>query len=283
MRYARVGLSLGLALIVSVAAGSCAGSERSIILATTTSTYDSGLLDPLAERFKQETGVTVKIIAVGSGAALEMAARGDADAVLSHAPGAEKQYVESEDLAYGQLVMHNDFIILGPSDDPAGVKFAGTLAEALGAIALTGPFISRGDDSGTHNKELELWQAAGIDPDTVRQREETGQGMGASLNIADQKRAYILADRGTYLALRQNLSLEVLYEGDGRLLNIYHVYVVNPARHRKVKGEQARAFVDFLVKPETQAFIGQFGVDRYGEALFTPDAGKDAESLSSGR
>lgn len=251
----------------------------SLILATTTSTQDSGLLDVLVPMFEKQTGVEVKVIAVGTGAALEMSARGDADVALTHALESEKKYVDSGDLVEGQLVMHNDFILVGPKGDPAKVKEAKDLDAAMQAIASTGPFISRGDNSGTHTKELSLWKAAGVELSAVKNREETGQGMGATLNVADQKRGYTLTDRATYLALKKNLSLEVVFEGAAPLLNIYHVYVVNPEKHTKVKAAQARAFVAFMVAPGTQQVIEEFGKAEFGESLFVPDAGKKVEDL----
>lgn len=276
-----------LAMSVGLLAGACGGSNAkgegpiggSMILATTTSTQDSGLLDVLVPEFKKRTGVDAKVVAVGTGAALEMAAKGDADAVLVHAPASEKKYVDSGDLAEGKLVMHNDFVIVGPPSDPAKVKGLKDLNAAMAAIASAGRFISRGDDSGTHKKELDLWRVAGIALASVKQREETGQGMGATLNIASERRAYTFTDRATYLALRKNLDLEVLVEGSGALLNIYHVYVVNPEKHSGVKAAQARAFVAFMVAPETQAVIEEFGKAESGESLFVPDAGKKVEDL----
>ena len=251
----------------------------SMILATTTSTQDSGLLDVLVPLFQKQTGVEVKVIAVGTGAALEMSAKGDADVALTHALTSEKKYIDSGDLVEGKLVMHNDFILVGPKNDPAKVKAAKDLNAAMAAIAPVGPFISRGDNSGTHTKELALWKAAGIELSSVKDREETGQGMGATLNIADQKQGYTLTDRATYLALKKNLSLDVVFEGAAPLLNIYHVYVVNPAKHTSVKAAQARAFVAFMVAPETQKAIAEFGKDKYGESLFIADAGKKVEDL----
>lgn len=255
----------------------------SMILATTTSTVDSGLLDALMPRFKARTGVEVKVIGVGSGAALAMAGKGDVDAVLSHAPAAEKKYVDKGDLVEGALIMHNDFIVLGPPADPAQVKAATSLKEALTRIAATGPFISRGDDSGTHKMELALWKDAGIKAADVKNRVEAGQGMGAVLNIADQRKGYTLADRGTYFALRKSLDLAIVYEGENALLNIYHAYVVNPARHGGIKLRQARAFVRFMASPDTQRFIGEFRKAEFGEALFEPDAGKSVASLGKTR
>ncbi len=252
----------------------------SLILATTTSTQDSGLLDVLVPMFTKQTGVEVKIIAVGTGAALEMGAKGDADAVLVHAPASEKKYVDSADLVEGKLVMHNDFILVGPPSDPAKVKGSMDLTTAMAAIAATGPFISRGDNSGTNTAELNLWKAANIDPKTgVKQREETGQGMGATLNVADQKAAYTLTDRATYLSLKKNLKLDIVFEGARSLLNIYSAYVVSPDKHPNVKVAQARAFVAFMVAPETQRVIGDFKKAEYGQQLFIADAGKKIDEL----
>jgi tungstate transport system substrate-binding protein len=251
----------------------------SIILATTTSTRDSGLLDVLVPRFTKQNGIEVKVIAVGSGAALDMAGRGDADVVLAHAPSAEKKYVEAGDLVDGKLIMHNSFVLLGPPEDPAGVKRSTDVKSAFAAIARAGGFASRGDDSGTHKKEQDLWKAAGVDPKTVTRRVETGQGMGATLKIADEKGLYTLSDRGTYLAWRARLRLTILHQGDKTLLNVYHAYLVNPARHRGVKAEAGRRFLDFLVEAQTQRTIGEFGRKDHGEPLFVPDAGKDPTTL----
>lgn len=251
----------------------------SLILATTTSTQDSGLLDFIIPKFKELTGIDVKVIAVGTGAALEMAAQGNADAVLVHAPTSEKKYVDSADIVEGKLVMHNDYVLVGPASDPAKVKGLKDLNAAMKAIAAVGPFISRGDASGTNTKELELWKTASVELKDVKNREETGQGMGATLVVANQKSAYTLTDRATYLAQKKNLQLEIVFELAKPLLNVYHVYVVNPAKHSEVKTVQARAFVAWIVSPEAQALIGSFGKEQFGQALFTPDAGKTEDSL----
>ena len=247
----------------------------SIILATTTSTQDSGLLDVLIPLFTKKTGIEVKVIAVGSGAALQMGAKGDADVVLSHAPAAEQKLVDSGELVRiageGQA---GPFV--GPPGDPAKVRGAGDLDAVMKAIAAQGGFASRGDDSGTHKKELDLWKKAGVDPQTVAHRVETGQGMGATLNVANEKRLYTLTDRATYLAQRKSLELVIISEGAPTLLNVYHVYVVSPAKFPKVKAEPARRLVDFLVAEDTQKLIGQFGQAEYGQPLFTPDAKKGA-------
>ncbi|MCY3881134.1 MAG: substrate-binding domain-containing protein [Chloroflexi bacterium] len=258
-----------VALVLAAACGESDDDPGTLILATTTSTYDSGLLDELVPRFEERTGITVKVIAVGTGAALRMAGEGNADAVLVHAPEAEAPYVASGDLVSSRLVMTNDFVIVGPPDDPARAASASDLPAALAAIAADGRFVSRGDDSGTHKRELALWGTAGIDP-VALPREETGQGMGATLTIASERRAYTLTDRATYLALRDVLDLTVLVEGDGSLLNPYHVHVVNPDRHDGVAAEQAEAFAAFLLEPATQALIGRFRAEEFGRSLFTP-------------
>jgi tungstate transport system substrate-binding protein len=267
-------LQLGAAAVVVLSPCALAQAQPrpSIILATTTSTQDSGLLDVLVPRFENERGIDVKVIAVGTGAALRMAATGNADVVLVHAPEAERKYVDAGDLVDGRLVMHNDFVIVGPPNDPAGVTLAKTAAEAMRAIATRGTFVSRGDESGTHTQELALWSAARVDPQSLTRREETGQGMGATLNIADQKRAYTLTDRGTYLSLRKRVTLDIAFQGDATLRNVYHVYAVNPAKHPKVRSVEGRAFVDFLVTVPVQQAIGAFKRDVYGESLFFPDA-----------
>ncbi len=247
-----------------------AAADRSLILATTTSTYDSGLLDDLVPAFRRETGIDVKVIAVGTGAALRMAARGDADVALTHAPAAERELVERGDLIEGRRIMHNDFILVGPPSDPAGIRGL-PLDRALRRLAERGGFVSRGDDSGTHKLELSLWRAAGLDPADVA-REETGQGMGATLRVADQRGSYTISDRGTYLALRHTIELVPLVEGDPRLRNVYHAYVVSPVRHPGVHAAAARAFIAFLASPATQGRIGRFRRAEFGRSLFVPDA-----------
>jgi len=248
-----------------------AQARPSIILATTTSTQDSGLLDVLVPRFEREQEIDVKVIAVGTGAALRMAATGNADAVLVHAPESERRYVESGDLVDGRLIMHNDFVIVGPPGDTA-VRKAGAIGDVMRAIAERGAFISRGDESGTHTKELELWARAGINLKSLERREETGQGMGATLSVADQKRAYALTDRATYLALRKRLQLVIVFEGDPILRNLYHAYAVNGVKHPGAKAAQARAFIAFLLSPAIQRAIADFRREEFGQSLFIPDA-----------
>jgi tungstate transport system substrate-binding protein len=261
-------------LILASLAGVRGGAQpaQSLILATTTSTQDSGLLDVLVPRFEKESGIEVKVIAVGTGAALRMASRGDADAVLVHAPAAERPYVEAGDLVDGRGVMHNDFVIVGPGNDPAGIRRLTSINDVMHALAARGTFVSRGDDSGTHSQEMALWAAARIDLRSIARREETGQGMGATLNVTDQKRAYTLSDRGTYLSLRRRLDLAILFQGAASLRNVYHVYAVNPAKHPRVRHDAARSFINFLVSRPIQQAIASFKRDEYGEALFFPDA-----------
>jgi tungstate transport system substrate-binding protein len=253
---------------------------KDIILATTTSTQDTGLLDTLVPIFEDESSYNVKVIAVGTGQALAMGERGDADVMLVHAPSSELPLVESGAAINRQLVMHNDFIIVGPESDPAGIEGM-SAADAFGAIYYNGAtFVSRGDDSGTNKKELEIWQDAGLDPTGQSWYEQSGQGMGATLQITNQKDAYTLTDRGTYLAQKANLDLVVLVEGDPVLFNVYHVMQVNPEKFDLVNGPGGAAFVEFMVSDATQAIIKDFGVDKYGQPLFIPDAGKDEAQLT---
>jgi tungstate transport system substrate-binding protein len=250
-------------------------ASGNLILATTTSTQDSGLLDVLVPMFEKETGYTVKTVAVGSGQAIEQASRGDADVVLVHSPDAEKKMVDAGDGVERVLVMHNDFIIVGPKDDPAGVKAAKLTNDAMTTISTKqAAFISRGDNSGTNALELKLWKAIAVTPKGQAWYSESGQGMGATLQIANQKKAYTISDRATYLAQKANLDLAILFQGDKALLNVYHVIVVNPAKHPNVNVVAARAFAAWMVRADIQKVIAEFGKDKAGEALFFPDAGK---------
>jgi tungstate transport system substrate-binding protein len=253
-----------------------------LILATTTSTQDSGLLDVLVPMFEAQTGYNVKTVAVGTGAALAMGQRGEADVLLVHAPTSEIPLIESGDAINRRLIMHNDFVIVGPPSDPAGISGTSNAVAALAAIANSqSTFISRGDDSGTNKMELSLWKKAGIDPSGQSWYQETGQGMGASLTITSEKQGYTLTDRATYLATKANLSLDIFTQGDPLLLNIYHVMQVNPDKHDNINAEGAKAFVDFMVDPATQEVIKNFGVDKYGQPLFFPDADKTEADLGS--
>jgi tungstate transport system substrate-binding protein len=265
-------------LLSLLAAGpALAEAQRSpVILATTTSTQDSGLLDVLVPLFEKKSGYTVKTIAVGTGQALALGDRGEADVVLVHAPRLELPYLAKGNLINRRLVMHNDFILVGPAADTAGIRGVKKAADALRKIAeKEGMFVSRGDNSGTHTTERSLWKAAGIVPEGSWYV-ESGQGMGATLTIASEKGAYTLTDRATYLALQKRVRLAILLEGDAPLLNIYHVMEVNPARHPKVNAAGGRAFADFIVSPDAQGVIKSFGVEKYGAPLFFPDAGKPA-------
>ncbi len=244
-----------------------------LTLATTTSTYDSGLLDAILPDFEAQTGVRVKVVAVGTGQALQIGRDGNADVLLVHAPALEETFVAEGHGVNREPVMYNDFVIVGPADDPAGVRSLQDAAEALRRIAeAQATFVSRGDQSGTHVKEMGLWEAAGIQPAGEWYR-AAGQGMGAVLTLADELSAYTLSDRGTFLARRETgLRLEILVEGDPRLFNPYHVMAVNPERHPNVHAREAEQFITWLISLPTQERIAQFGVDRYGQPLFTPDS-----------
>lgn len=269
MKRALAPAVLAALLIASLACS----SEDELILATTTSTQDSGLLDVLVPMFEDEYGYKVKTIAVGSGQALEMGAKGEADVILAHSPNAEEEFMADGNGESREAVMHNDFIIVGPADDPAGIADAESAAEAMALIAeAEAPFVSRGDESGTHSKELSLWAAARIEPAGKSWYQETGQSMGATLNIASEKQGYTLTDRGTFLAQTDNLDLVVAVEGDKALFNNYHVIVVNPDAHDKVNAKAARDFAAFIVSAATQDVIRSFGAKTYGEPLFVPDA-----------
>jgi tungstate transport system substrate-binding protein len=252
---------------------------REIILATTTSTYDSGLLDELLPLFESQTGYIVKTVAVGTGKALKMGEDGNADVLLVHAPDAEMELMDSGSGAERLLVMHNDFVLVGPAEDLAGIKGMSDAAEALSKIQAEGAvFVSRGDDSGTHKKELSLWAKIGTKPEGDFYL-ESGQGMGSTLRIASEKSAYSMTDRATYLATRDDLNSEILVEGDPVLLNVYHVITVNPEKWPKINYDGAIAFANFLIMPETQATIGEFGVEKFGQPLFFPDADKTDADL----
>jgi tungstate transport system substrate-binding protein len=266
------------ALLIISGVLSAQAQQKAIILSTTTSTQDSGLLDTLIPIFEKETGYFVKTIAVGSGQAMAMGQKGEADVLLVHSPAAEKKFVSE---GYGinrRIVMHNDFVVVGPPEDPAKIKGIKSASESFKKIAAGNAlFLSRADKSGTHAKEMDIWKAAGINPEGQKWYQQTGLGMGQTLNVASEKKAYTLADRGTYLALKKNLQLDILVEGDAILLNVYHVIEVNPAKWPKVNTAGGKAFADFMVAKETQEIIRTFGVDKYGSPLFFPDAGKKEE------
>ncbi|HEV8310845.1 MAG TPA: substrate-binding domain-containing protein [Methylomirabilota bacterium] len=267
--------ALGVGLVAGLMVGAAASaSSEVVILSTTTSTQDSGLLDVLVPLFERKTGYPVKTIAVGTGQALVLAARGEADVTLVHAPALERKYLGEGKVVNRRLVMLNDFVIVGPPEDPARLRQSTSAVDGVRRIAATrAPFVSRGDQSGTHQLELGLWREAGLVPGGAWYV-ESGQGMGATLVLANDRRAYTLTDRATWLAFQRRVSLPVLLEGDLRLRNLYSVLEANPANGPRVNAAGGRAFADFLVSPEAQALIRVFGVERYGRPLFVPLAGK---------
>lgn len=273
-------IAMAVAGVALLAPAARAQAPRDVILATTTSTQDTGLLDSLVPRFERSCRCRVKTIAVGTGQSLAIGARGEADVVLVHAPSLERKYVADGTFVGRRLVMTNDFIIVGPSTDPAGIRSERQVTDAFRRLAGGGAaFASRGDSSGTNILELNLWKRAGVTPSGLWYL-EIGQGMGATLRIASEKRAYTLTDRGTYLALRGTLDLVILFEGTPDLRNIYHVMLPNPDIFPSLNRAGGEAFADFMVAPVTQAFIRRFGVGKFGQPLFVPAAGMAEEQLS---
>lgn len=252
-----------------------------MILATTTSTQDSGLLDVLIPAFEKKSGYAVKVVAVGSGAALKMGEEGNADVLFVHSPAAEAAFMEKGFGDERRLVMHNDFVIVGPSADPAGIKGLSAVGALKKIAAAEATFVARGDESGTSTKELGLWKKAELDPKGTMPAWyiETGQGMGATLTIASEKGAYTLTDRATFLANKANLSLEILLEGENALLNIYHVITVSPAKWPEVNTAGAEAFAEFVLSAEGREIISAFGVEKYGQPLFFWDGDKTDADL----
>lgn len=270
-------LLLVLVLIIT-SCGAPSPRPDELLLVSTTTTQDTGLLDVLLPAFTDQTGYDVQLVAVGSGQALKIGEQGNADVILLHSPDAEKEFVANGFGIDRRLVMHNDFVIVGPPADPAGIRGKSPVEALKQIYNSSATFISRGDESGTHIKELALWDKAELDPAARKWYLETGQGQGATLLVASEKGGYALVDRGTYLAYKQNLDLDILVEGDPFLLNVYHVITVNPEKRPGINLEAAQAFADFITSPEGQALIGSFGVEEYGQPLFIPDAGKtDAE------
>jgi tungstate transport system substrate-binding protein len=286
-------LLLALLLVFALVVSACAPAvtpvsteppapvNPTLILATTTSTQDSGLLDVLVPMFQEQTGYTVQTVAVGSGQAMEMGQQGNADVLLVHSPAAEKTFMSDGFGRDRALVMHNDFIIVGPAADPAAIKGLAAVDAFKAIAAAEAPFIARADESGTSTKELGIWKKAELDPAGAKPAWyiETGQGMGASLTIASEKAAYILTDRATYLSNKDNLQLEILSEGDNSLLNVYHVMTVSPDKWPKANYDGAMAFLNFMIDPATQEVIGQFGTEKFGQPLFVPDADKTDADL----
>ncbi len=272
-------MTMLFACSVLMLCGGCRSASteaNTIVLATTTSTRDSGLLDELLPAFTAQTGIQVKVVAVGSGQALALGRRGDADVLLTHAPKGEEEFMAGGWGEVREVVMFNDFVIVGPRDDPADVRAATSAADALRRIAHAGAlFVSRGDDSGTHRKELALWQAAGVETSGDWYR-KAGAGMAQGLRMASELNAYTLSDRSTYLFQRSHLMSVILYEGDPDLLNQYSVIVVSARRHPGVNRAGALRFVQFLLAPDTQRMIARYGVDRFGQPLFQPVRGRNS-------
>ncbi|MFQ5549758.1 MAG: substrate-binding domain-containing protein [Gemmatimonadales bacterium] len=261
-----------LIVVAGLLVGGTGLDSQEIILATTTSVRDAGLLDELLPIFERRTGLSVRTIAVGSGQALALGRRGEADILIVHDAPSELEFIRE---GYGTVraaLMHNEFILVGPATDPAGVRGRGT-TEAFRRIATLGAtrFMSRGDDSGTHRRELMLWRGAGVAPNQSWYL-EAGQGMSATLQIAYEFQAYALTDIGTYLTHPASEGLEILVQGDSTLANPYHVLLVNPERHPRVNATLARLLLEYLVDPETQATIGSFRRSEFGRSIFVPDA-----------
>lgn len=256
--------------------GAPAKPAGSIILATTTSTQDSGLLEYLLPEFTKDTGIEVQTVAVGTGKAIQMGIDGEADVLLVHAKASEEEFMANGDGVERSDVMYNDFILVGPPSDPAGIKaaHADDIIGALTAIKdAKAKFVSRGDDSGTHKKELAIWKSAGITPEGDWYI-SAGQGMGPVLTMASEQQAYTISDRATYLSMKDTLELEIVTEGAKDLLNQYGVITVNPQKNKQINYEGAKAFYDWMISEKGQQLISQYGVEEYGQALFTPNATK---------
>ena len=274
-RRAVMAIAVGAAFLGPAGAAGAQTAEKPFItVASTTSTEQSGLFKHLLPQFTEKTGIEVRVVAVGTGQALKIGERGDADVVFVHAKSAEEEFVAKGFGVERLEVMYNDFILVGPKSDPAGVRGTGDVVKAFQAIAeKKSPFVSRGDDSGTHKAELALWKLAAIDPKAGGSwYRETGSGMGPALNTAAGMDAYILADRGTWLSFKNRGDLAILVEGDDRLFNQYGIILVNPARHPHVKEKEARAFIDWVLSPEGQGAIASYKIE--GEQLFFPNARK---------
>jgi len=269
----RIVLSLALATFASAAVAQT--PERFIVVSSTTSTTDSGLFNHILPLFKTKTGIDVRVVSQGTGQALDTGRRGDADVVFVHAKPQEEKFIADGFGVERKPVMYNDFVLIGPKADPAGIRGTKDIAAALQAIQARGaPFVSRGDKSGTHAAELNLWKAAGITIEQARGPwyREIGQGMGAALNTAAAMNAYVLADRATWLNFRNRGELEIVVEGEGRLFNQYGGILVNPAKHPHVKKADGQAFIDWLTGPEGQKTIADYRIN--GEQLFFPNAGR---------
>ena len=271
----RRSLAISLVALIALSTIRAQAQERFITIASTTSTEQSGLFGHLLPRFEQKTGVKVHVVAVGTGQALDLARRGDADVVFVHARSAEEKFLAEGHGVKRYPVMYNDFVLLGPKSDPAKIGGGKDILQAFKKLeAAREPFVSRGDKSGTHLAELDLWKAAGIDIDTVKGPwyRDTGQGMGPALNTASSMNAYILTDRGTWLSFKNRGDLTILVEGDERLFNQYGVMLVNPDQHPSVKTELGQMFVDWVISPEGQKAIADYKIN--GAQVFVPNAGQ---------
>jgi tungstate transport system substrate-binding protein len=267
--------AVSLVALISLGTITAQAQERFITVASTTSTEQSGLFGHLLPRFEQKTGIKVRVVAVGTGQALDLARRGDADVVFVHARAAEEKFLAEGHGVKRFPVMYNDFVLVGPNTDPAKIGGSKDILEALKKVeAAKAPFVSRGDKSGTHLAELDLWKAAGTDIDKAKGPwyRDTGQGMGPALNTASSMNAYILTDRGTWLSFKNRGDLTILVEGDQRLFNQYGVMLVNPDKHPSVKKELGQMFVDWVISPEGQQAIADYKIN--GEQLFYPNAGQ---------
>lgn len=265
---------LGLALATFASGAALAqNAERFIVVSSTTSTTDSGLFNFILPLFKAKTGIDVRVVSQGTGQALDTGRRGDADVVFVHAKPQEEKFVTEGFGVERKPVMYNDFVLIGPKSDPAGIKGSKDITAALKAVqAKQAPFVSRGDKSGTHAAELSLWKAAGIEIDQAKGPwyRDIGQGMGAALNTASALNGYVLSDRATWLNFKNRGDLEIIVEGDKRLFNQYGVILVNPAKHAHVKAKDGQAFIDWIISPEGQKAIGDYKIN--GEVLFFPNA-----------
>lgn len=278
-RFPHFMLAAALLFPAVVGAQPATPAQPEVIFATTTSVQDTGLLDVIIPLFEKSSGYRVKAIAVGTGQALAMAARGEADVVLAHAPDTEKKYIADGTLTNRRLMMHNWFLLAGPPADPVKIKGTAKATEAFKKIAeAKATFVSRGDDSGTHKLEMKLWEKAEIKP-SGEWYLQSGQGMGKTLGIAGEKQAYVITDRATYLSFQKTTGLAVLVEGDPAFLNIYHVMEVNSEKFPKANAAGGKAFADFLLSATAQDALKTFGKEKFGEALFTPDAGKPRETV----
>jgi tungstate transport system substrate-binding protein len=266
-------IAISVILIITSPGALLMADGRDVIFATTTSTQDTGLLDVLLPVFQKRTGLFVKVIAVGSGQAMALGERGEADVLLVHSPDAERQFMDRGFGVHRTLVMHNDFVLVGPGSDPAKIRGMKSASQAFKKIAAAGAlFIGRGDRSGTDVKEQKLWKSAGVSPGRMKWYQQTGLGMGHTLSVASEKSGYTLSDRSTYLSMKKSIALTILLEGDPDMKNVYHVIEVNGAKWPKVNAGGARAFANFLVSKGAQELIGNFGREKFGAPLFFPDA-----------